>query len=201
MTSEIENKIREVENKNLEYENEIQSLREELSSSTLKNNELLDIISRLNIRLKEQNNLVYDFSRDKAQDEIMNMNKSLVREIDKAKSEKMMAEVELNKLKDIVYKMKLRASKTKSLRENDAANSPMSFEFDGDNEVFGDSFLIDQSNKELEEKIRQYEEKAKAIEVQKSSLERTVEMKNKQISELEAQLEELEVDLKAANQK
>lgn len=201
MTSEIENKIREVENKNLEYENEIQSLREELSSSTLKNNEHLDIISRLNIRLKEQNNLVYDFSRDKAQDEIMNMNKSLVREIDKAKSEKMMAEVELNKLKDIVYKMKLRASKTKSLRENDAANSPMSFEFDGDNEVFGDSFLIDQSNKELEEKIRQYEEKAKASEVQKSSLERTVEMKNKQISELEAQLEELEVDLKAANQK
>ena len=66
----------------------------------IKNKELMIYINLLNIRLKEMNQLVYDFSRDKSQDEIIQQNANLIRDIDKIKSDKMMLEAEIKKYKD-----------------------------------------------------------------------------------------------------
>ena len=195
MTIDVEEKILSLEQKNIEYEEEIQCIKEDNISLNLKNNELQDAITRLNIRIKELNNLVYDFSRDKAQDEVVEMNRKLIRELDNIKSEKMMIEIELNKVKDILQKRKGRTSKPENKNRHNDPNSPYSFEFDGEgNEIFGDSFLIDSGNKELEEKINNLEDELKWAQ-------NNIQNKNKEIIDLESKIEELEADLRNSEQK
>ena len=195
MTIDVEEKILSIEQKNIEYEEEIQCVKEENASLNLKNNELQDVITRLNIRLKEMNNLLYDFSRDKAQDEVVQMNRKLIRELDSVKSEKMMIEIELNKVKDMLQMRKGRVSRPENRNKLNDPNSPNSFEFDRNgNEIFGDSFLIDSSNKELEEKI-------KFLESDLKGAQDTIGTKNKEIIDLESRIEDLETDLRNSEQK
>lgn len=195
MTIDVEEKILTLEQKNIEYEEEIQCVKEENVSLSLKNNDLHDIITRLNIRLKELNNLVYDFSREKTQSEVVQMNRKLIRELDNVRSEKMMIEVELNKVKDILQKRKGRVSKPENRNKQNEPHSPNSFEFDRDgNVMFGDSFLIDSSNKELEERI-------KFLETDLNNAQDNLSSKNKEIIDLESRVEDLEAELRNCEQK
>lgn len=192
MTTETEERLRELENKNIEFEDEIQSLQEENSMLINKNKELLEIINLLNIRLKEMNALVYDFSRDKPQEEIMKTNADLIRELDKLKSNKMEIENELQKLKEAIEKRKMRTSKPEHKKDINYPNSPQSFDFDGDdNEIFGESFVIDSSNKELEERLRNVEEELRAAH-------QTIEIKEKNIAEMQETIEEMEIAVKSS---
>jgi flagellar motility protein MotE (MotC chaperone) len=186
MTTETEERLRELENKNIEFEDELQSMREENAMVIIKNKELLEYINLLNIRLREINNLVYDYSRDKPHEEVMKINADLIREIDSVKSEKMMIEIELTKIKDAIERRKLRSSKPETKKDVEYPNSPASFDFDGeDNEIFGESFVIDSNNKELEQKLYNIEEDLIAAKD-------TIDQKNKNIIDLQEQIEDLE---------
>lgn len=185
MTAETEERLRELENKNIEFEDEIQCLTEENITINAKNKELLEIINKLNTRLMELNRLIYDFSRDRPQEEVMKVNAQLIREVDKIKSDKMMVEAELHKLKEALEKLKIRPSRPEK-KGLDYPNSPASFHFDEeDNEIFGESFVIDSNNKELEEKLRKVEEELQASQ-------QMIDDKNKNIAELEEHIERLE---------
>lgn len=193
MTVETEERLRELENKNIEFEDEIQSLTEENNSLNIKNKELLVVINALNTRLKEINNLVYDFSRDKPNEEVLKTNADLIRQIDQVKSDKMMVEQDLKKLKEALEKHNIRPSRPET-KNIEYPNSPTSFVFDGeDNEIFGESFIIDSSNKELEEKIKNLEEELRAAQS-------TIQQKNETIVELETKLEEMEQEQKVPNE-
>jgi len=174
--------MRDLENKNIEFEQEIQSLQEDNNMISIKNKELLLIINLLNIRLREINRQLFDFSRDKPHEEILNANACLINEIDKVKEERMMVEVELAKLKGAIEKRKSRLSRPSKPEKGkgfDCPNSPEFFNFDGEeNDVFGDSFIIDSNNKELEDKCRQVEEELNAAR-------ETIIHKNRNIVELE----------------
>lgn len=185
MTAETEERLRELENKNIEFEDEIQCLTEENITINAKNKELLEIINKLNTRLMELNKLIYDFSRDRPQEEVMKVNAQLIREVDKIKSDKMMVEAELHKLKEALEKLKIRPSRPEK-KGLDYPNSPASFHFDEeDNEIFGESFVIDSNNKELEEKLRKVEEELQASQ-------QMIDDKNRNIAELEEHIERLE---------
>lgn len=130
--------------------------------------------------------MVYDFSRDKPQEEVMKVNADLIREIDRIKSEKMMAEAELYKIKDAIERRKNRTSRPETKKNIDYPNSPASFDFDGeDNEIFGESFVIDSNNKELEEKLNSIQEELIAAK-------ETIEQKEKHITILQDQIDDSE---------
>ncbi|CAI2380107.1 unnamed protein product [Moneuplotes crassus] len=191
LTAETEDRLRELENKNLEFEQEIQSLHEENVAFNSKNTELLCYINVLNIRIKELNGLIYDFSRDKTNEEILNRNAALIAKIDKIKQENMETEVELEKLKTAIERRKIRLSRPSKLdakKEFEGRQSQESFHFDADNDIFSDSFIIDSNNKELEDKCKQIEEELNAAND-------LITQKNKQIVELEGVVEKLESDI------
>jgi len=197
MTTETSERLRELENKNIEYEDEIQSLNEENNMINYKNKELLEIINLLNIRLKELNRLVYDFSRDKPQDETMKTNAELINQIDGVKEEKMMIETELNKLKVAIEKHKIRTSRPEAKKDFDYPNSPASFDFDGeDNEIFGESFVIDSSNKEFEEKYRILQDEMKEAQDTLEDKDNEIKYLTSQIFEFEKSLKSGQLDLK-----
>jgi len=96
----------------------------------------------------------------------------------------MIVEVELNKLKEIFDKRK-RHSRPEN-KNKDRPSSPNSFLFDDENnEVFGDSFLIDTTNKELEAKIANLENEQK-------TLQQIIKDKQEEINGLRATIYEYE---------
>lgn len=139
------------------------------------------------------NALVYDFSRDRSHEEMFKTNADLITELDKVKNHKMMVDAELKKFKEAVEKRKIRTSRPDTKKEFDYPNSPASFDFEGDeNEIFGESFVIDSSNKELEERLRNIEEELRQAK-------QDIESKDKNIVELKETIEELESVPKSAS--
>ena len=143
-------------------------------------------INLLNLRLKEMNQLVYDFSRDKSSDDVLKQNADLIRSLDLVKSEKMMLDAELKKYKEAIDRQKIRKSIPK--KHGDDPSSPDSFEFDGQNELFGDSFVIDTGNKEMEDRIE-------ALQSQINVLEQTDSDKQELIKKMQQTIDELEADV------
>ena len=190
LTAETSDHIRGLELKNIEYESEIQSLSEENSSLQIKNQELMIYINLLNIRLKEMNQLVYDFSRDKPQNEILIQNADLIRDIDKIKSDKMMLEAEIKKYKDAVERQKIRKSKPDRLNNVDP-DEPGSFLSVDGKDLFSDSFLND-NDKQLKENIE-------ILEKQVQEYEQIVSQKQQEIEKLKNEVEELETVIAQKN--
>ena len=190
LTAETSDHIRGLELKNIEYESEIQSLSEENSSLQIKNQELMIYINLLNIRLKEMNQLVYDFSRDKPQNEILIQNADLIRDIDKIKSDKMMLEAEIRKYKDAVERQKLRKSKPDRLNNVDP-DEPGSFLSVDGKDLFSDSFLND-NDKQLKENIE-------ILEKQVQEYKQIVSQKQQEIEKLKNEVEELETVIAQKN--
>ena len=190
LTAETSDHIRGLELKNIEYESEIQSLSEENSSLQIKNQELMIYINLLNIRLKEMNQLVYDFSRDKPQNEILIQNADLIRDIDKIKSDKMMLEAEIRKYKDAVERQKIRKSKPDRLNNVDP-DEPGSFLSVDGKDLFSDSFLND-NDKQLKENIE-------ILEKQVQEYEQIVSQKQQEIEKLKNEVEELETVIAQKN--
>ena len=190
LTAETSDHIRGLELKNIEYESEIQSLSEENSSLQIKNQELMIYINLLNIRLKEMNQLVYDFSRDKPQNEILIQNADLIRDIDKIKSDKMMLEAEIKEYKDAVERQKIRKSKPDRLNNVDP-DEPGSFLSVDGKDLFSDSFLND-NDKQLKENIE-------ILEKQVQEYEQIVSQKQQEIEKLKNEVEELETVIAQKN--
>lgn len=170
-----------LEERNNELEDENLILSEEHKITMSINKEFYLFLNKLHSKIREMNSIIYEGV--KIQSDAQFDYEELSQNLSKVKEFKTSIESDLNKLSHAVEKFRVRKSKPEKM---DHPNSPASFDFDGDdNEIFGESFVIDSNNKELEEKLAKVEEELKQTLNQ-------IEEKDKTIEDLKTQVEELE---------
>jgi chaperonin cofactor prefoldin len=169
----------EARNNELEDENLILSEEHKITMSI--NKEFYLFLSKSHSKIREMNSIIYEGCKNQPDEQFEY--EDLAQNLSKVKEFKTSIENDLNKISRAVEKFRFRKSKPEKL---DHPNSPASFDFEGDdNEIFGESFVIDSNNKELEEKLDKVEKELKLALEQIDDRDKTIEDLKTQIEELE----------------